>query len=587
MDKYDEILKIMRLFGKGARRSDDTPYNFDLTNADVLRALLGARSRVSPAYITQLDEDEVFVFGCDEKGTHHGRASLLAKQLFGAVEGKGKGLQGRSYALPTTRNKVPLEMKKLREYVKKFLKVAKKKKRLKFMVTRVGCGCAGLADEEVAPMFADALVFENVYLPQSFLDVLFKEEFPYNNPSEMVPSVSSGMEGFRNDLWRQLSYYLMWLREHHIEDLNVIDRVEQISAGIIEAVELSFRGLPSSAYKALETVLDRYLLEREVKKRKADIKREEIEDFYNSVLEKIKGASLDLKSEVRKDVEEAYESYIAGLDKREMVWVKNPDFRSENFLMEIKKDDNYLFYRMRAEHDNMKRQQVDCRGMFHIGFSNRGIVKTQRYSVPGYPCLYMGERIYGCWVELGKPNLNDCLISKLKNVKSFYVLDLSIPKPEAWKETDQEKLKKTLLTFPLIIASTFKQYDTKASFKPEYIVPQLLLQYVKELAFEHNKKVVKKEEKKVYGIKYTSVHMPKAGEENELEKKLEGDNLFSNYVVPVVDIKNELCTKLADIFTISEPICEEFEMVSYTSEQDVFTTLETVLKRRDPIRLPE
>jgi len=587
MEKYDEIFKIMRLFGKDARRADGMPYDFDLTDESVLRALLGARSRVTPAYITSLDEGEVFVFGSDERGTHYGRASLMARQLFGAVLGEGEGLFGRSYALPTTCDYKPLELDKLRAHVKKFLDMAKLEKGLIFMVTPVGCGYSGRDAKDVAPMFAEALAYENVYLPQSFLDVLFDEKFPYKNPSEMVPSVSSGMEGFRNDLWRQLSYYMMWVREHYTCEnkrirRDVIDGIEIISHGIIEAVELSFRGLPSSAYKALETVLDRHLLEREVKKRKADIKLEEIEDFYYHILGRSMGGSSGLTQAA---VEEAYNTYAKKLDNSETVWVKNPMASSKDFLRCI--NPGPIFYRMRSEQDNMKKQKVDCKGMFHIGFSNRGIVKTQRYSVPGYPCLYMGERIYGCWVELGKPNLNDCLISKLRNVKPFYVMDLSIPKPEAWEEPDSPKLRKTLLTFPLIIACTFKQHDTKAVFKPEYIVPQLLLQYVKELAFEHNKAVATKDEKVVFGIQYTSVHTPKAGEKTDLEERLKGENLFSNYVVPVVDIKNELCSKLTDIFKISEPICEEFEMAHYKNGKDVFDTLEDILLATIPQTKPE
>ena len=40
---------------------------------------------------------------------------------------------------------------------------------MKFFVTKIGCGIAGFATEEIAPLFADALDVENVILPQEFV----------------------------------------------------------------------------------------------------------------------------------------------------------------------------------------------------------------------------------------------------------------------------------------------------------------------------------------------------------------------------------------------------------------------------------
>ena len=47
--------------------------------------------------------------------------------------------------------------------------------------------------------------------------------------------------------------------------------------------------------------------------------------------------------------------------------------------------------------------EVEAKELFHIPISKRGIVKTQRYSIPGYPCLYLGKSIYGCWEEMRRP----------------------------------------------------------------------------------------------------------------------------------------------------------------------------------------
>ena len=49
----------------------------------------------------------VFVFGSNPEGRHGAGAAKVARLHFGAVYGRGEGLQGRSYALPTKDLRVP------------------------------------------------------------------------------------------------------------------------------------------------------------------------------------------------------------------------------------------------------------------------------------------------------------------------------------------------------------------------------------------------------------------------------------------------------------------------------------------------
>ena len=51
------------------------------------------------------------------------------------------------------------------------------------------------------------------------------------------------------------------------------------------------------------------------------------------------------------------------------------------------------------------------RDMFHIPLNRREIVKTQRYSAPGYPCLYLGNTVYSCWEEMHRPHFDDLMFS--------------------------------------------------------------------------------------------------------------------------------------------------------------------------------
>ena len=59
------------------------------------------QKRVTPERITELGENEVFVFGSNLAGAHGGGAALLAYRKFGAIWGQGVGLQGKSYGIPT------------------------------------------------------------------------------------------------------------------------------------------------------------------------------------------------------------------------------------------------------------------------------------------------------------------------------------------------------------------------------------------------------------------------------------------------------------------------------------------------------
>lgn len=51
--------------------------------------------------ITELKQNEIFVFGSNLAGAHGGGAARLAYNRFGAIWGQGVGLQGQSYAIPT------------------------------------------------------------------------------------------------------------------------------------------------------------------------------------------------------------------------------------------------------------------------------------------------------------------------------------------------------------------------------------------------------------------------------------------------------------------------------------------------------
>lgn len=128
------------------------------------------RKRISPDLINNLKENEIFVFGSNLDGIHIGGAARAAYNKFGANWGQGVGLQGQSYGIPTMHGGVDV----IKPYVDEFINFSKSHPELKFLVTRIGCGIAGFRDEEMAPLFKDAIEIENIYLPKSFYYVLVK-----------------------------------------------------------------------------------------------------------------------------------------------------------------------------------------------------------------------------------------------------------------------------------------------------------------------------------------------------------------------------------------------------------------------------
>lgn len=124
--------------------------------------------KYTPENIEKLGEDEVFVFGSNLAGMHLGGAAKTAVKRFGAVMGQGVGMQGQSYAIPTMQGGVET----IKPYVDNFIALAREWDQTTFYVTRIGCGIAGFSDEEIAPLFAEAMDLYNVRLTESFVKVI-------------------------------------------------------------------------------------------------------------------------------------------------------------------------------------------------------------------------------------------------------------------------------------------------------------------------------------------------------------------------------------------------------------------------------
>jgi hypothetical protein len=102
--------------------------------------------RITPDNITKLDQNEVFVFGSNLSG-RHGKGAAKQALTWGAKWGQAKGLQGRTYGIPTKNSTITrtLTIKEIEPYTFEFIQFAKANPHLTFYVTEIGCGLnAGL-----------------------------------------------------------------------------------------------------------------------------------------------------------------------------------------------------------------------------------------------------------------------------------------------------------------------------------------------------------------------------------------------------------------------------------------------------------
>lgn len=100
---------------------------------------------------------QVFVFGSNTAGAHAAGAAKHAWAKKGAVYGRGYGHFGESFAIPTKDDNIDsLSLDLITCFVAGFLAYATCKRKLNFMVTRIGCGLAGYTDAQIAPMFIGA-----------------------------------------------------------------------------------------------------------------------------------------------------------------------------------------------------------------------------------------------------------------------------------------------------------------------------------------------------------------------------------------------------------------------------------------------
>lgn len=265
---------------------------------------------------------------------------------------------------------------------------------------------------------------------------------------------------------------------------------------------------------------------------------------------KIKIDGLDLSTLVPEKDKRVIEKLVLGIEScidtyydghpMEAYEILSNSFRESKPVMEFLTKNKDLgktnLYRLRIEDKNAG-YHISKDELFHIPFHKRHLVKTQRFSIPGYPCFYLANSIYVAWEEMRRPQLTKLYSMRLKTQRKIKYLDLSTDiyqKNFDSSSLDEYSLLRHLQSWPLFAACSVKVKETDAAFKPEYIIPQMVLQWVRN-------------EKQHQAIKFSSTHID--------QNKSKTTGLFYNLVIPVItNCDDGFCKEIQKMFKSTEVV---------------------------------
>jgi hypothetical protein len=250
---------------------------------------------------------------------------------------------------------------------------------------------------------------------------------------------------------------------------------------------------------------------------KCDIIREKIVDSRKTVKELSSAIVEAIRSTLSGNPAKAYDKLKTGLkvvkDHIENLRILSRDDLNMNQLYRIRTFESH--------EDLIKRPN-----MFHVPYNLSYLVQPRRYSLLGVPCLYLGGSLYVCWEELGRPRFESIYFSRFSvDQEKMYLLDFGY-KPYSIGDLIYSFFRECYegsplynfvvaqaVCWPLLAACSIRRLYKKASFHHEYIVPQLLLQWINDKDNETN----------FHGIRYFSVAS---------HSKCQNPAMLCNYVFP-------------------------------------------------------
>lgn len=123
--------------------------------------------------------------------------------------------------------------------------------------------------------------------------------------------------------------------------------------------------------------------------------KESLRCYYNAEIDKAKKNILKLLNKYENNkfiISDLNENYaFRGL-------APFKELKVSGYPYDIMNGTELSFFKARIGNANFSKKD-----MLHIPFNKRELIKTQRFSISGVPCLYLGTTSYVCWLEMNKP----------------------------------------------------------------------------------------------------------------------------------------------------------------------------------------
>ena len=156
------------------------------------------------------------------------------------------------------------------------------------------------------------------------------------------------------------------------------------------------------------------------------------------------------------------------------------------------------YFRIRAVDGRSQTIKSNPNELFHIPMNKRAYSSNERFSLAGFPCLYLSTMLPLAWQECNYPSKyyyseyqyiwSESQDNKIDLSKELKLLALYSPMEiktwgftvkyndfEVWNEVICRYLK----MYPLILACSFINQSGNTPYKQEYIISQMLMQWVK------------------------------------------------------------------------------------------------------------
>lgn len=165
-----------------------------------------------------------------------------------------------------------------------------------------------------------------------------------------------------------------------------------------------------------------------------------------------------------------------------------PEFKDGHTNYEENLQYPLTFYRCRVD----KQKKLSRTEMLNIPLNKRSLCASERFSIPGIPCLYLGVTSYCCWKEVGCPS--EYLLSSFrlkKKRKNLRILNLVLSQAllngrlsspcQDWSDLEEE----ILAFFPIVLATAFhvENYNSE-NYHSEYTIANLIMNCLYDLKID-------------------------------------------------------------------------------------------------------